>query len=443
MTSSKYDLIQSTMSQNARLYNSLYYKHDFEEKNHLFSSQLNHYSYNSIENNQYDYNYTYHHPLFSNAIHQDRSEEIENSRERLEWKNDYKQTIGKLSVSAGALTYYQWFDNVYNLSNTSSDRFVYDEFRQDAYLSAKGGSDTFQYSGGLRMASSNSNIDNDAENSYVEFLPQMSLHYTINKTSSLKLSARRRINRPGLSELNPFQTSVDERNIYSGNPDLKPELHNRTEIKYAINIGNSYLAPKLFLNYTTNSIQNRILTYEDGTSLIRPENVGKRYEYGINMAGAIVIGRWLRMNPSISLYQTEVYGPENYHDNRISYRINGQMILSPFKKKQLSFVANMRYHAPRLGYKSITSRDPLLFCGINYVMSKKFKATAYFAPTFGGFTYEETERNDGTYHYINSNDINTEYLIAIQISYKFKWGNEVRKLKRDTDYERDGNGGTL
>jgi hypothetical protein len=443
MIGSQYNLIQSSMSQNARLYHSLYYKHNFEEKNHQFSSQVNHYSYNSSENNQYEYTYLYTHPVFSNAIHQDRGEEIENNRERLEWKNDYKQKFGNIAVSAGALTYYQWFDNVYKISSDSRDKFVYDEFRQDAYLSAKGGGDAFQYSGGLRMASSNSNIDNDAVNSYVEFLPQMSLHYTINKTSSLKLSARRRISRPGLSELNPFKTSIDERNFSSGNPDLRPELHNRTELKYAVNIGNSYLAPKLFLNYTTNSIQNRILTYEDGTSLIRPENVGKRYEYGINLAGAIVIGRWLRMNPSLSVYQTEVHGPANYYDNQLSYRINGQLILSPFKKKQISFVANLRYHAPRLGYKSIIRRDLLLFAGINYVASNQFKGTIYFAPTFGGFTYQETERNDGSYYYLNSNDINTKFLIAIQVSYEFKWGNEVRKLKRDTDYERDGNGGTL
>ncbi|MGM0650810.1 MAG: TonB-dependent receptor domain-containing protein, partial [Bacteroidota bacterium] len=433
---SEYDLMQSIISHNSRLYNSLFYKHDFEHKEHYLSSQVNHYKYNSSDDNRYEYEYTYINPEINPDLHESRSEKIRNERQRLEWKNDYSRTVGEFRLKTGALTYYQWFNNCYEMLLDSNQNFVYNEFRQEAYISAKAGNKLIQYSGGVRMAYSKSLIDKDVTNSYTEWLPKISVQYNISKNSSLNFSARRRINRPGLSQLNPFITTMDERVIHTGNPDLKPEVLNRTELKYAVNINTSYLAPKIFLDYTTNSIQQDIILAGDGTALMRPDNVGQRYEYGMGFNGAIVIGRWFRMNPSLSIYKAEVAGPENYQESHISYRINGQLIVSPFSKKFLSFIANLHYHGPRLGYKSTYRRDPLWFAGVNCMFSKNFKATAYVAPVGGSFIYQETERRDGDYHYLSSNRIDTSWLIAVQISYGFKWGKTPRKLKRSTDYEK-------
>ncbi|MFP4664081.1 MAG: TonB-dependent receptor domain-containing protein [Bacteroidales bacterium] len=442
-TGSEYDLNQSVLSDNKRLYNSLFYKHDFEDKEHYLSSQWNHYRYSSNANNHYDYQYTYINPEISPDLHHSRNEKIRNERQRLEWKNDYSRKLGKHRFGAGALSYYQWFDNNYELSSDSEKNFVYNEFRQEAYLSTKGGTKSIQYSGGVRMAYSKSLIEEDVTNTYTEWLPKISLQYNISKTSSLNLSARRRIYRPGLNQLNPFISTITDRVIQTGNPDLKPQVLNRTELKYTVNIKTSYLAPKLFLDYTTNSIQQDISFTDDGTAIMRPENVGQRYVYGLGLSGAIVIGKWFRMNPSLSLYQVEVAGPGGYQKKFVSYRINGHLILSPFTNKSFSFLANLEMKGPQPGYKSVSYRDPLVFAGINWQISKSFTASTFVAPLFGGFTYEETEHRDGDYHHLSSNRIDSSWLVALEIKYEFTWGKTPRRLQRSTDYERDGNGGTL
>lgn len=361
----------------------------------------------------------------------------------LEWKNDYSQNIGKIKLDAGAWSYFQWFNNSYNLNYETTKAFNYQEFRQDAYINAAGMLKKLRYSGGLRIAYSQSDIDNTEINEYTELLPQISLQYLINKNSSLRFSGRRRITRPTIDQLNPFGLQANAMEVQSGNLDLKPELLNRFELQYALNFGSNYIAPKLYLDYSTNSIQHNFHINEDGISVLRPENVGQRYEYGIDLAGAIVLGKLFRITPSITLFNAKLAGPNGYEDELLSFRTNSTIIITPFKSKDFSFMAIARYQTPRLQYKSVVRRDPLYFIGATAKLAKNLKASAYFAPTIGGFTYHEFEMTDEGYNMLSTNIIESQCLFAFNIVYQFNWGKEPRTLNRDTNYERDGGGGTM
>jgi outer membrane receptor protein involved in Fe transport len=437
---SSYDMNLNKTEDKSRLFNSLFYKHLFDQNKQFFTIQINHYQYHGQFHNAYNYTLL-NQP--ENPEYSSRIENIDNHKQMLEWKNDYSQEFENVKLDLGAWSYYQWFDNNYVLNSEIETDFTYREFRQDIYLSAAGALKKLRYSGGLRVAYSNSDINEQATNQYTEFLPQLSLQYPINKTSSLKLSGRRRITRPTIDQLNPFNTQANTLEMRRGNPNLKPELLNRVELQYALNFGSNYISPKLYLDYSTNSIQHNIHFTDEGISILQPENVGERYEYGFSLSGALVLGKLLRFAPSVSIFNAQVAGPGGYTDEMLSFRTNSSLMITPFKSKDYSFLATFRYQTARLQFKSIIRRDPLFFFGMSGKITENFKATAYIAPTMGGFTYHEVEISDDGYKMLSSNSIDSHCFFTINFVYQFSWGKTPRKLQRETDYERDGSGGTL
>ena len=438
-----YNLEMDQIDRGRGIYNSLFYEHKFNEKNHKITSQFNYYNYNSDADNDYDYTYNYLNGPLSEPVTLDRFEDIANTRNMFEWKNDYQQILGKIKMKAGYWSYYQWYDNQFEADQNVDRDFRYNEFRQEGYASGSGSTGKLQWSAGVRMAYSRSRIDASATNEYLEWLPQISLKYGLSKSSSLKFSARRRIDRPGMSQLNPFETQADSLTINRGNPDLEPQLINRAELQYALNIKSNYIAPKAYIEYTTNSAQQTTFINNDGISVIQPDNVGKRYEYGVALTAAVSPVRWLRLNANARLFNTEVSGPNNYSEEKLAWGINGSMIVSPWKEKPLHFMAQLQYGSPYLSYKAETFRDPLIIVGADYKINDQWKMMAMFVPYNYNFTYAGIERTDSNYYYKNNGSIDIEYFFVLELSYNFKWGKEPKKLKRATDYEQDGGGGTL
>ncbi|ALO15625.1 hypothetical protein L21SP5_01986 [Salinivirga cyanobacteriivorans] len=443
MLTKEYDVLMNQKDLGIGLYHSLFYEHKFDEKHNKITSQVNYYNYKSNGDNRYEYTYSYLNSELTDPLEINRFEDINNKRNMIEWKNDYQQMLGSIKMKAGYWSYYQWYDNKFEADQDINRDFKYNEFRQEAYASAGGSFGKLQWNGGLRMSYSRSRIDAAATNEYMELLPQLSLKYGLSKTSSLKFSARRRIYRPDMGELNPFETQADSLTISRGNPNLEPELINRAELQYAINFKSNYIAPKAYIDYTTNSSQQTTYVNNEGISVIQPDNVGKRYEYGLSLTTALNITRWMRLNANVRIFNTEVNGPDNYQDEKMAWGINSSVIFSPWKDKPLHFMAQIQYRSPRLQYKSETIRDPLIIVGADYQINEKWKVSGFAVPANYNFTYAATERTDTNYYYKNDGNIDISYFFAIEIAYNFKWGKEPKKLQRSTDYEKDGGGGTL
>jgi hypothetical protein len=440
---SEYNVDLNEESAGHGFYNSLFYKHDFAEKGQSYTCQFNYYNYSSGNKNDYRYAYSYLDGDLASPLIVSRFQEIDNSRNMLEWKNDYTQVFGKTKMKAGYWSYFQWYNNTFEADQNASDDFKFNEFRQEGYVSASGAFGKLSYSGGFRVAYSKSEIDSTATNEYLEWLPQLSLQYKLSKASSLKLSLRRRLSRPGMSQLNPFETMADSLTINRGNSNLNPQAINRAELQYGINIKSNYIAPKLYLDYSTNSIQQSSFINENGISIVAPDNVGERYEYGAALTAAIGPVRWLKIKMNTRLFNTKMKGPNNYSDEMMSWNINGTMIIAPWKDKEIGFMTQVQYQAPRLEYKQEITRDLLLVIGAEGQIYKGLKGSFFMIPTDGSFKYAGTERTDDNYYYKNTGEVNLGYFFAFSFTYTFDWGKQPKKLNRSTDFERDGGGGTL
>ncbi len=69
-------------------------------------------------------------------------------------------------------------------------------------------------------------------NDYFRLFPSLHLSYKTKKTGEFQLSYSRRINRPGMNQLNPFTNYSDPYSLRFGNPELQPEAIHVNELGY-------------------------------------------------------------------------------------------------------------------------------------------------------------------------------------------------------------------
>lgn len=441
--SSNYNMNKENKNTNYRFFHSIFYKHNNDNKEQEFTTQLNHYHLNSQTRNNYQYLNDHLGLIPGDFSENERYETIENHRQSLELRNDYRILLGQQRLSLGTQSFYQWFDNDFENSSNLSRNFVYNEFRQDAYINISSSINKFRYSTGIRLTHSESEINDEVSYKYSELLPQASLQYVLNDNSSLRLSARRQIIRPSMNQLNPFSTTYNDITVFAGNPELKPQIVYRNELQYAINVKSSYLSPRVYLNYSNNSIQQSFTQNDDGVSLFRPENIGKHLEYGIAFSGVISLKDRLRFNPYISAYQTSIEGDDNYKDELAGYQISSSIEVYPFNNRKIAVAAAVQYQSPQLGYKSIISQDMLVFIAVTANINDNLFAFVQINPFINGHTTNKTESTDNSYKYFSKKTIDSSMLISFSVSYRFSRGIEPRSLKRSVQLENDGGKGIL
>jgi outer membrane receptor protein involved in Fe transport len=121
--------------------------------------------------------------------------------------------------------------------------------------------------------------------SYGVLVPSVNVSKTVREGLTLKLGYNRRIQRPGLQQLNPNFNTVNTQNITVGNPNLRPELTDNFELGISTNIKKTYLNMSFFGRYTDNSI-TQVRQPSDslkGVVITTYENIGKQQSYGGNV----------------------------------------------------------------------------------------------------------------------------------------------------------------
>lgn len=135
------------------------------------------------------------------------------------------------------------------------------------------------------------NTNESNGNNYTNLFPSAHTSYKVNKDFSLQAGYSRRINRPGLRDLNPFSNIRNNFSIYAGNPDLLPEYTDSYEITSINKIGKTSLNFSLYYRYTTDVVE-RISTFEDDISFTQPENIGTNSTTGIEFNGKYNPTNW-------------------------------------------------------------------------------------------------------------------------------------------------------
>lgn len=123
------------------------------------------------------------------------------------------------------------------------------------------------------------------EPGYNTFVPSIFFRRKLGTKSTLKLSYSKRIERPDYRDLNPFINTTDPKNIFAGNPYLKPEIGNRFELAWSHDItdGGSFMIT-LFYRTSQDDIQPYVVYYASlpvGDTLFTNVAVSTRQNIGL------------------------------------------------------------------------------------------------------------------------------------------------------------------
>ena len=209
-------------------------------------------------------------------------------------------------------------NNVYVINTAASNIFKFTEQVHAGYIQysssfGKGNNQNWKYDLGIRaeqVLNDGNTKSNSTKftNSYLKFFPTASLVYYYKADEYWKISYGKRINRPGLGQLNPFTDITDSLNPHSGNRNLNPEIIHAIELGYNKEWEDYSLSANLFYRYATNTIRQYSQLQPNGVNLTFPVNIGSATTYGIeNVLNAKPSG-WYNFNASLSLFQQKING---------------------------------------------------------------------------------------------------------------------------------------
>ena len=189
---------------------------------------------------------------------------------------------------------------------------------------------------GLRLENTNintllrtTNIFNSS--TYTDLFPSIHSSYIISDGFSVQAGYSKRINRPGLRQLNPFNNIRNNFNISRGNPNLQPEYTDSYEITSIHKIKNAALNFSLYNRYTTDVIEN-IVTFQNNVSTSQPENIGTSNTIGFEANGKYNPVNWFTLTGDFNISyfnRTGVFETQNFdfNGNRWNSRITSKFKL--------------------------------------------------------------------------------------------------------------------
>ncbi|MHA8065470.1 TonB-dependent receptor domain-containing protein [Aquirufa sp. ROCK2-A2] len=117
--------------------------------------------------------------------------------------------------------------------------------------------------------------------SYGVFVPSVNFSKSF-KSGTWRFSYNRRIQRPGIENLNPNVNATNPLNISVGNPNLAPEYTNNYEISYSKFVKQTYISSSFFVRNTTGAI-SRIRQVVGDVIKTTSMNIGNEDAYGLNI----------------------------------------------------------------------------------------------------------------------------------------------------------------
>lgn len=196
-----------------------------------------------------------------------------------------------------------WLDNY----------FIYDENISAAYGIISNKSKKIGYQFGLRSewtdVSTTLRKTNEVNpRKYGNLFPSAHMSYALNKNNSLQLSYSRRIKRPVYNDLSPFMTLSDNRNFFSGNPNLNPEYSDVMEMGYLKNFEKGAVTSSVYYRNTQDLISGIRRVNSDGFSTSLPENLNGEIAYGLDLTANYKIVKWWKLDFNFNLFKANIDG---------------------------------------------------------------------------------------------------------------------------------------
>lgn len=199
-----------------------------------------------------------------------KNEKVDNFYAKVDYTLPIKENG---NFEAGFKTNFRNYDNDFTSSNLNQSTLLFEpiadftseiSYKENIYAFYVNYSKQYEklsFSAGIRTEITETTItekilEEDFVNNYTNLFPNILLTYTLHDQNVISIGYSKFIDRPSISELNPFNSFADERFILVGNPYLQPYYTNYFYIEYYHEFEKLSLNTALFYSNSIDQIEN-------------------------------------------------------------------------------------------------------------------------------------------------------------------------------------------
>lgn len=284
------------------------YKHTFNKSNHNIEFEIDHNKYNGNENSDFDEN---------GIVALIYNDYVTNDRENTTINLDYINPItDNTKIEIGVETRIQKTNNSYQTTNINykNSDYKYDRDIHSFYATFSQDFNKWSYQLGARLENYKvkgtfNQIDTETsifKDEIFSIYPSAFLKYTPDEAqkNSYQISFSRRVDRPGLDQINPIRLWSAPRVTNVGNPNLNPQFTNSVEVNYSHKLKKGNLTTGIFYRDISDEITRFVfLDPEDNNrTLFSYKNNKDNNAFGFEVSGNYKPTKWWSFNASFDLY---------------------------------------------------------------------------------------------------------------------------------------------
>jgi outer membrane receptor protein involved in Fe transport len=444
------------------------YKLEFNKEGHNIELEIDHNRFKDDEESDFKISGNSLFPNYIDFVDTKRTQTIAN----LDYVNPL-DSISKLEIGVEARVFETnvdyastglSFDASGILRPTPSTDFVYAMDIYSAYATFGQNREKWSYQVGLRVEDVEVKADTNAvrsfTDSYTEIYPSAFLTYTPSEKNQFQISTSRRVDRPGLSQVNPIREWSTPLISSFGNPSLVPQFTNSYEANYTRRLEKGSITAGIFYRSINDEINRAV--YVDRLDLnkliLTHDNFDNTSAYGVEISTNYKPVKWWSINGSFDLFaQTQRGITESLAENNSSasiddiviedveventaynFRINNSFTVN----KKLTFQVFGFYRGQNQNIQF--SVDPMYFVnlGARYSFAE---GTGTFSVNFNDVFNTMRFAFDGERPFAQTGQFNWESQnVYAGISYRFGSGkNRASQRKRRDTNTKQGGGGIL
>ncbi|MTE27297.1 TonB-dependent receptor domain-containing protein [Winogradskyella ouciana] len=241
----------------------------------------------------------------------------------------------------------------------------------------------------------NTATDFPFENDYFQVYPSAFVTYNPSEKNSYQMSYSRRVDRPGVGQVNPIPEFNTPLISQFGNPELEPQFTNSLEVNYTRNLEKGSITAGVFYRLIEDEINQGVFVDRSdlgsGRVILTNDNFDNTSAYGFELSSSYRPTKWWSLNASFDLYTRKQTGfaesldPTIVNPTESDIEINNVevtnmiynfRVFNNFKvTKSLSLSAFAMYRGPDTGLNF--EMDPMYFVnlGMRYSFLEENRAT--------------------------------------------------------------------
>jgi outer membrane receptor protein involved in Fe transport len=428
---------------------SLFYTKTFKKPVQEFTVESSIYWFKSNSGNDFT-NTTYLYNTDTQISTFSRLEDDLNQRNYISVKLNYVQPLGmSAKLETGYQLYKQKMSYLFNIDNQESDNlFEYNEFRNSVYGGITWNVKKIGIQAMLRIENSHIKADSVTQPNYTCFLPSANLQYKFSASHNIKFTYNRRINRPGIYDMDPYYKIGQNYDITQGNPNLKPDYRDRLQLTYTWNFGSNYFSPYVYKEFYSDRIGKEYQVVNSPitgslTTLTKSFNLLSGYESG----GGINTMLWY-VNINARIYKGHIneYNGQSMTIpalNYFSYSITSYAFAPLDKQKKTTLFVFLSYNGVNRSAQSKTYSIPFYGIGGQKQIKDHSIGLFWLLPMSRNINFQKTVTETPVFDSQNIVGFDVSNFIMFSYSYKFNKGKNVKKLDRKIDVESDSKSQTI